>query len=270
MRRESALTNVWWFLGELASLLRNMAAQSPPYKARLGKIDTTKGKMWIEFKFPDGPPIEYERPGIELTEDLEWREATRPVEEIHHHRLNRILSPTAVASALYQDTTKKAGKSWKDLKIYMGWEKDSKAETVQQIVQRIGANPKSDSSTTTPSTTPNPLATSSAKDTEQSASPPAAPVDGLAEKGFILPDPKKMTLDLSQFRADFRKASKPVPPQAPRGTFLVMGLIEIYGDKARMTLNVTAAYDPKQGRYVSIQGALWNHVEHRQAPKGGP
>jgi hypothetical protein len=247
-----------------------MAAQSPPYKVRLGKIDTTKGKMWIEFKFPDGPPIEFERPGIELTEGLEWRKATRPVEDIHHQRLNRILFPTEVANALYQDTTKKADKTWKDFKVYMGWAQESKAETVQQIVQRIDAIGKSTSNAATPSTTPNPLAESSAKDTQQPATPPAAPVDGLAEKGFVLPDPKKMTLDLSQFRADFKKAFKPYPLQPPRGTFMVLGLIEVYGDKARMTLHVTAAYDPKQGRYVSMKGVVWNYVEHRQQPKGGP
>jgi hypothetical protein len=230
--------------------------------------------MWIEFKFPDGPPIEYERPGIELTEDLEWRKATRPVEDIDHQRLNRILFPTEVANALYQDTTKKAAKSWKYLKIYMGWDEESKTETIQQLVQRIGANPRSSPNAVAPSasTTPSALSTSPAKDTQQpGASPSIAPVDGPAKDlGFILPDPKKMTLDLSQFRADFKKAFKPYPLQAPRGTFMVMGLIEVYGDRARMTLNVTAAYDPKQGRYVSMKGVVWNYVEHRQHPKGGP
>jgi hypothetical protein len=249
--------------------LRTMVSQSPPYKARLGKIDTKKGKMWVEFKFPDGPPVEFERPGIELTEDLEWRKATRPVEDLHHHRLNRILVPTEVANALYQDTTQKAGRSWKWFKIYMGWDQASKPDTVQQLVQRIDATSKS-SSAATPSTTPNPLATSTAKDTEQSASPPAAPVDGPAENGFVLPDPKKMTLDLSQFRADFKKAFKPYPLQSPRGTFMVMGLVEVYGDKARMTLNVQAAYDPKQGRYVGMKSVIWNYAELRQHPKGGP
>jgi hypothetical protein len=253
-----------------------MVAQSPPYKAVLGKIDTKKGKMWMEFKFPDGPPIEFERPGIELTEDLEWRKATRPVEDLDHHRLNRILVPTEVANALYQDTTKKAAKSWKWFKIYMGWDQGSKPDTVQQLVQemdalvqRIDATTKS-SSAATPSAPSNPLATSSTKDTEQPTSPPTEPVDGPAEKGFVLPDPKKMTLDLSQFRADFKKAFKPYPLQPPRGTFMVMGLVEVYGDKARMTLNVQAAYDPKQGRYVSMKSVIWNYVELRQHPKGGP
>jgi hypothetical protein len=258
--------------GELVSTIRNLVAQSPPYKARLGKIDTTKGKIWIEVKFPDGPQTEYERPGIELTEDLEWRKATRPVEAIHHERLNRLLFPTEVASALYQDSTKKAGKSWKSFKAYMGWDKEFQTEIVQQTVQRTDANSKSASSAATSYTTPTPLATSSAKDTQQPASTPAAPVDGLAEKGFVLPDPKKLTLDLSQFRADFKKAAarKPYSLQAPRGSFMVTGLIEVHGDKARMTLMVAAAYDPKQGKYVGMRAVVWHYAAHQQHPRGGP
>ncbi|KAF1839972.1 uncharacterized protein K460DRAFT_371935 [Cucurbitaria berberidis CBS 394.84] len=260
--------------GELATLIRDLAAKNPQYVARLGKIDTSKGKLWIEFKFPDGPPVEYERPGFELTEDLEWRKATRPVEDIHHQRLNKVLFPTEVANALYQDTKRKVEISWRDFRAYLGWEQKSEPDTVQQLVQRIGASPPSPSSRTVSTSTasPNPLPTSPVNETQQpTTSPSAAPADGLAKDlGFVLPDPKKLTLDLSQFRQDFRKAFKPYQMQSPRGTLLVLGLIEVYGDRARMTLNVTAAYDPKQGRYVSLKAGVWNLVEHRQAPRGGP
>lgn len=253
----------------MASIIRNLFAKSPQYVAKAGKIDTNKGNMWVEFKFPDAAPDEYERPGIELTEDLEWRKATRPVEAAHHHRLNRILYPKEVANALYQDTTKKAGRVWKDFKIYMGWSQESKTEAVQQLVQRIAANPQSSANRTT-SLTPSPFSTS-AKDTQQPGTPPsAAPMDGPAKDlGFVLPDPKKLTLDLSQFRADFRKTFKQYPLIVPRGAFMVLGLIEIYGERAKLTLNVHAVYDPKQGRYVGMHFTPWNFVELRQLPKGG-
>jgi hypothetical protein len=58
-------------------MMRNFAQKNPTWTARLGPINTKKGKQWIELKFPDGPPVEYERPGLELTEDLEWRKTTR-------------------------------------------------------------------------------------------------------------------------------------------------------------------------------------------------
>ncbi|KAF1830212.1 hypothetical protein BDW02DRAFT_573261 [Decorospora gaudefroyi] len=270
--------------GELVAMLRNFAANSPKYVARVGKVDTEKGKAWLEIKFPDGPPIEYERPGIELTEDLEWRKATRPVEAVHHHHLNRILYPTEAANALYTDTTKKARKSWKDFKVYMGWEEAPKTEIWKQFVKRIDTQLQSSrsasaSSTTTtpdvdpnPNPNPNPLAKSSAKDTQQSAASSSAPPAGDVSKDMrlILPDPKKMTLDLSQFREDFKKAFRPYPKPLPRGAFLVMGLIEIHGTKARMTINVGAAYDPKQGCFINLQGSVYHYAEHRQSPRGGP
>ena len=65
-------------------------------------------------------------------------------------------------------------------------------------------------------------------------------------------DPKKFTLDLSQFQADFRRTFKPYPHPVPRGAFVVMGLVEVYGERAKITVSVHAVYDPKQGRYVGV------------------
>jgi hypothetical protein len=249
-------------------LVRTSAQLKTLFISRIGQVDATKGKSWIEFQFPNGPPLEYERPGIELTESLEWRKATRPVEDVHHRRLNRVLYPKEAAGALYKDTTRKAGKAWKNFKIYMGWDQESKAETVQEIFQRISANPQSAGQTT--STAPNPFS-ASANDTQQpGASPSATPIDGPTNISFALPDPKSMTLDLAQFRADLTRATAPTALYPPRGTFIVRGLIELYGERARLTLNVNAIYDPKQGRYVSISAKPWNYVEHRQYPRGGP
>lgn len=259
---------------ELVLITRQTFAQSPPFVAKVGKIDLHKGKTWVEFRFPDTMPDEYERPGIELTEDLEWRRATRPVEPSHHLRLERVLYPKEAAKALYQDTSKKAGRAWKDFKIYMGWSQESQTEAVQQLVKRISANPQSTLNKTT-SMNPDPFSTS-AKDTQQSSTTPssAAPVDGPAKdlNGILLPDPKKLMLDLTQFRTDVRKASNTAttPMVIPRGGFWVLGLIEIYGERAKLTLNVYAIYDPKQERYVGMRAVPFNFTELRQRPKGGP
>lgn len=255
-------------------MIRDLVSKNHSYQFRLGKIDPNKGKLWIELKFPDGPPIEYVRPGIELTEDLEWRKATRPVEEAHHHRLNRILLPTEATKALYLDTKRKVAQTWTDLKVYTRLEEAPAQDTIEQFSQRLKAISPSPPSTGLSSTgaTPDPLPVSSANDTPRHVvAPSPAPVDGPAKDlGFVLPDPKKLMMDLARFRGDMKKAIKPADMQIPRGTFLVMGLIEVYGDRARMTLSVGAAYDPKQGRYISLKAGVWNFVEHRQHPKGGP
>lgn len=249
-------------------MVRNNAEKKTLYTSRLGKIDTSRGMSWVEIQFPNGPPVEYERPGIELTENLQWRKATRPVEDAHHRRLERVLYPKEATDALYKDTTRKAEKAWKNFKIYMGWDQESKSETVQELFQRISTNrqPTGESTSIAPNTF-----SASANDTQRpGASPSPAPVDGPASIGFDLPDPKSMTLDLTQFRADFAKTYRPIVLQPPRGAFIVRALIEIYGDRARLTLNVSAVYDPKQGRYVQMSVVPWNYVEHYQPPRGGP
>lgn len=258
-------------------MVRNNLARNPRYVAQVGNVDTSKGQVWVQFKFPDGPPVEYERPGVELTEDLEWRKATRPVEGAHHHRLTRVLRPTEAASALYAETKQKAfiywtyfGISWKDFKVYIGWEEKSELNELQKLVRDYCAIPST--VPTTNDATPNNASNVPAKDTQQTASyPPKLAVDGLAKDlGLGLPDLQISIMDLTQFHEVFRKKFKKYYFHCPRGSFLVLGLIEVYSDRARMTANVTATYDPKQGKYVDVDISAWNVLAHRQHPKGGP
>ena len=58
--------------------------------------------------------------------------------------------------------------------------------------------------------------------------------------------------------------------ELPRGTVAVSGLIEVVGTKGKATLDVTAAYDPKDNEFVL---SLWRprRIQPRsQSPKGGP
>jgi hypothetical protein len=251
-------------------MLRNMAHKNPSWTQRLGPVDTKKGKAWIELKFPQGPPIEYERPGIELTEDLEWRKSSRPVTDVHHRRLNRLLLPTEASNAIYQDTKRKVTVSWNELAVYMGWaEKPPQGETISSVL-KAGDNhnpsaPRMPSASAT-STTSASTTTPDSKPPADAASPPEAKAKVL---GFELPEPKALTLDLAQFQQDFRKALKPAQMTIPRGCIHVLGLVEVYGARARITLNVTAAYDPKLNKYIGLSMTVWNIVEHRQTPKGG-
>lgn len=265
-------------IDELKFMIRKQFQNNATWKARLGNVDINKGRAWIEIKFPDGPPIEYERPGIELTEDLEWRKATRPVEDLHHHRLSRLLYPTETSKALYQDTKQKLQLSWKSFTSYLGFAEKPEAETVQSVIQRVLANPSSHpppgvtaSSEAAPGTlTPSSPDNKASSDSKQAAQSTSSVSTRGSEAGFVLPDPKTLTLDMTNFRQDLKKSFKPYAVQAPRGSFKVLGLVQVYGDRAQLTLNVTAAYDPKQNRYVGLQVALWNFRDHKQVPRGGP
>lgn len=257
---------------ELVNLVRKTFS-SPAYAAKIGEVDHTKGRAWIEFRFPHGPPPGYERPGYELTEDLEWRKATRDVEPAHHHRLKRLIYPTAVAGALYQDTKRKAERSWKDFAVYMGWAEEGEHHTVNQIIHQL-SNPSAPTSPPTPpaSAAPaDPYGASPPAGAQQSAAQSPPPAAGSAKNlGFAVPDPKALTLDLGQFRQDFQKANARHEHDVPRGSFSVHALVEVYSSKARTTFNIVAVYDPKAGRYIGLHAHVWNQVPLRQSPKGGP
>jgi hypothetical protein len=257
---------------ELTAMVRNMVKTSPGWVAKIGEVDEKKGKAWVEVKFPDAPPPEFERPGIELTEDLEWRKATRPVASVHHFRLKNIMYPTVVGNALYQDVKRKAQLSWKGFRAQMGFGEQPAPETAQSLVQKVLANPTlppgaavSSTPTATTRSPPAPVAPDSKQSTESTPS-----VDSKAnELGFVLPNPRTLTLDLTKFREDFRKNNK-ITMMPPRGSFGVFALIEIHGSRQKLTLNIQAAYDVKQCRYVALKAAVFNSIELKQSPKGGP
>ncbi|PSN69597.1 hypothetical protein BS50DRAFT_291557 [Corynespora cassiicola Philippines] len=271
--------------GELVALVRSLATNNPAWERRLGKINPNAGSAWIEYTFPDGPPIEYERPGIELTEDGTLRRSTRPVHEFHHHQLSNALWPAPAATAVYDDAKRRAWRLWRNFKIYVGWEKKHSISDFNQMLSGPGGAmfpyiPKPLDSPNTKS--PDPLSPS-----------PTPPTDGGPQQRTTAPSdhsPRKdPSTTLSDATAKLTKISVPLPavnsgilrqqyailrqpykPQPPRGTFLVTGLVEIIGQKARMTLDVSAAYDPRIGKFVTLDAKMRSLVNFRQEPKGGP
>lgn len=266
--------------GELVGMIRAIVMKSPQWTMRLGNINPAAGTSWLEFKFPDGPPTEFERPGIEITDELTLRKSTRPVDEDSHRRLSNILFPTAVANSLYADSKGKLGRIWVDFKVYIGWEEPKESRTqLQQMLASLPPNHppfgRQPTASTSPSAPPTPLTGGGLQPSPSGKEP--APSNGEDSAyydrfGFGLPKPTALTLDLSTFRHSFVREYRQngVKPQPPRGTFMVTGLVEVLGDRARITLDVAAAYDPKAGKFVMLGARLRTLTVYRQNPRGGP
>ncbi|KAK3208537.1 hypothetical protein GRF29_77g1000491 [Pseudopithomyces chartarum] len=254
--------------GELVSMVRDLATKNPRFGMLLGSIDAKKGHIWIEIKFPDGPPLEYERPGIELTEDLTLRKTTRTVHELHHKKLANILMPTNTLTSVLYDMKRRTLASWESLCNYTGLSESSHS---QDVVKKLFVTPAtSDHPIQTP-VAPNAPALPSPTGTEKQAAPPSPANPALDKLGLSLPDPKQVpTMDLSYFRHTLRRNKKPMAIEPPRGTFIVSGLIEIIGDRAKMTLDVTSLYDPSIGKYVMLQARVRSMTQYKQKPRGGP
>lgn len=258
--------------GELVTMVRDLATKNPKFTFLLGKIDPTKGSIWIEVKFPDGPPLEYERPGIELTEDLTFRKATQVVDPIHHRKLANVLMPTVVANSVYADMKRRLYASWLDLRKYAGFE--VKQSLVENMFKGLPPPPGMPTPAKQAPVAPSTPGAPAAADAEKQAQPPSPsmPTNPALEKlGLTLPDPKQApTMNLAYFRLMLMKNRKPMAIEPPRGTFIVTGLVEVIGEKAKMTLDITAVYDPNMAKYVMLNSRIRSMTKYKQQPRGGP
>ena len=78
---------------ELVALVLKAAQQHPRVAMSTGK-ELKVGKYWLELTFPDAPPQEYVRSGIEIGDDfIAW--SPQKISAENYHRLTRALWPKA-------------------------------------------------------------------------------------------------------------------------------------------------------------------------------
>lgn len=260
---------------QLVSIVRTTIANDPRFTKRMGDINITIGAHWLDITFPDGPPIEYERSGIEIGDDhITW--TTRPVTQLNYHRLNRAIYPTAVFSSIYASTSYLFTQHTRQIKQYLGLSTaestqhprihSGKARTAKSSTSSTDADADAAQRTATPSNVP----PAPPPQKETSAAP--APGSNPKEKKVSLPEfttAPTQSAALHIFAHTLSRNWKPPPLEAPRGTIVVSGLVEVKGTKARMTMDVSGAYDPKQDKYVLLRGAVRRIQDMSQAPRGG-
>ncbi|KAF2801851.1 uncharacterized protein BDZ99DRAFT_577302 [Mytilinidion resinicola] len=250
---------------QLVTIVRTQIANDKRFKPRMGDINITLGAHWLDITFPDGPPTEYERSGIEIGDHIAW--TARPVSELNYHRLNRALYPSAVFSSVLASSKYLVDRQTQMVKRFFNLPV-SEEQQKQQYRNSILRKP----------TTPTGIDSNADADATQRSSVPPPPqvpqVPGSnpQEKNVAFPDfspapPKSMALSI--FASTLAKNWQAFKLEPPRGTVVVSGLIEIKGSKARMTMDVNAAYDPKQDKFVMLQGAIRRIQDMSQRPKGG-
>ncbi|CAI6282603.1 unnamed protein product [Periconia digitata] len=251
---------------ELISTVRGAVIKNDQWTKVLGKINAQTGNTWLEVIFPDAPPIEYERPGWALTTDLNLRQATQDIDPRAHSLYNRVLFPIAIARAFYEDSWRRISKMWETQPGLGGTEAALQAMIRARQITSGSTPPTSPTSASaSPTSTPT---------SEQQAAMPRSPPssDPAHDRSSVTLQTSKMIpiMDMSFFRGKWLKNRPREQPQPPRGTFVVSGLIDIVGDKAKMTVDVFAAYDPKSAKYVIITIKPRTLKEWTQRPKGGP
>ncbi|KZF26049.1 hypothetical protein L228DRAFT_279297 [Xylona heveae TC161] len=168
LRRDLALL-AFKAAGQNQTLAPFMGTESPP---RLGRF-------WIDVDFPDGPPPEFERSGLEISpNNISW--TTRPVAPHNYMRLKQALVPFSLFASFYASSftliTMHYDRFMDLFRPYQPTQDEFEQELVK-LQQRIRQHHPNDtspfsehgSSTSSPSPSPSP----SSSPSSSSSSPPS-------------------------------------------------------------------------------------------------
>lgn len=273
---------------ELVALVLQAAKQHPRVAMSTGK-DLKVGKYWLEITFPDAPPQEYERSGIEIGDDfIAW--SPQKISAENYHRLTRALWPKATFDGAWQTAKIFGGINYRRLKQALGWEEVSPfspeerfkvalemLEKKKQNTGGRGGSPVGGEAQTSPDGSPGSLVSVSSAANEAQSSPKAS------EERSVMPwfnppvpastdlvNPTDIQIAKYVFFGALKKQWNPKKLEPPRGTFVVQGLVEIKGSKGRVMFDVQSCYDPKEAKYVVVNAGIRSIKPWNQKPKGGP
>ncbi|CZT19429.1 uncharacterized protein RCC_05280 [Ramularia collo-cygni] len=253
----------------------------PGVVQHLGK-DLKVGKYWLDISFPDGPPQEYERYGLEIGESaIHWSaERITPEEQF---RLQRALWPAAVFRATWAASKAVAGIQYRRIKQSLGVEgvdpfsPEERLRLALEVAeqQQAAKNQKGrrGSGDIDPAgavvSRSSPTDTAEASDEAKKRFPwqiqvPMPSFDNTRGQSMDLP------IFSIVFQTTLNKHWAPKKMEPPRGSFVVQGMMEVRGSKGQILFDVRGCYDPKEAKFVMVQAnkrgfKLWN-----QRPKGGP
>ena len=106
--------------------------------------------------------------------------------------------------------------------------------------------------------------------------PPSAALPAGSERSKILwplpPIPRpstEMTMASMAFKSNLAKNWKSASVPAPRGTFMVSGLVEVQGPKGICVVDVRGAYNPQMSKWAGIGMGIRRIQRRKQGPRGG-
>lgn len=272
---------------ELVAVVFNGAKQHPRVAMSIGK-DLKVGRYWLEISFPDGPPQEYVRSGIEIGDDfIAW--SPQKLSPENHFRLTRALWPKATFDGVYNTAMIFTGIQYRRLKQALGWEEVNPASVEERFKvaleqmeakkagkgrggSQVGGNPQP-----SPEGTPGSLVSVSSAANEAQSSPRASEDRSALPWMLSMPlpasedlvNPTDVQIAKSVFVHSLMKNWNPKKMEPPRGSFVVQGLVEIKGSKGKIMFDVQSCYDPKESKFVSVNAGMRSTKLWNQSPKGG-
>jgi hypothetical protein len=285
---------------QLVQIVYTGASQHPQISRQLGK-DAKVGKYWLDISFPDGPPQEFERSGIEIGDGfVAWSQ--QRVSQEKQWRLMRALWPYAAANSSWATLKVLAGIQYRRVKQMLGWDgpdpmaPEERFKTAMEMMSKQQNQGQQKNGVSKAQTEPNgsPGAVVSRTDASTPSSSAQSPSDGSRPrapptpsddswlKSIPLPNVSLPSSSASEetantdipiamhvFQSTLRKSWNPKKMEPPRGTFVVQGLVEIRGSRGRFMFDVQSAYDPKAGKYIFVNAGVRGYKRWSQSPRGG-
>ncbi|KAI4255308.1 MAG: hypothetical protein LQ352_002640 [Teloschistes flavicans] len=262
---------------QLVGLVGRFLGATPQFEKLLGK-SYKPGKYWLDIEFPDGPPPEYERKGIEITEEhIAW--TTQKVHPLHYQMLQMALWPKPIASSIWASYRTMVSLQYAKMKNYLGWESESEgsnrgntnAAEIDLSEMDKKMTPKKPESVPKAHSEQSTAAASSGKLPSRSSTgnwssdlirvlPSSSSVSGV--DGDI-------AASVKAFRKTFAKTWRPARAPPERGTVIFSGIVELVGPKGVATLEILAAYHVAENKWTQIGLAPRRLQSKMQSPKGG-
>lgn len=275
-------------VGELVQIVVKGTQQHPAVARRLGG-DVKLGNTWLDTAFPDGPPQEYARWGIEIGDGyVAWsQERIGPDEQ---HRVTRALWPKPVFDSFWASAKVLAGINYRRAKQALGLsDKDPLApeERFKAAVEMMNNRRAIRDRKHVGKAQTDPEGTPTAGALDQSAAPSKVQSGSKPDEGDLklplwrisqIPLPPVGTSALGKtdvpiathiFHHTLSKGWAQKQLEPPRGAFVIQGLVEISGKHGRMLFDVRSFYDPHRNEHVVVQANLRQFRKWQQHPKGG-
>ncbi|KAK7733971.1 hypothetical protein SLS53_007965 [Cytospora paraplurivora] len=283
------------------SMLVKKAAEHNPVTKKWGKSgkDFQLGPTWLIISFPERPPPEWVRAGIEITDDT-IAITTRKFDPRTKAVLDRILKPYPMASATYAFVKTFFKQSTSDVAKFFGYSSEGsmisttdldpeitktlKRLEARQIATGGDAASPSSAAASTSSRTDHGVSSEQNADDRQSESRKSEAVTKGAERPSgeddrmaIIKDAIPNYSDLVEkgkgpwaaFASQYKRLWKPLKHYPPRGCLAVHGMVSLDSPKGRIFIDVFAWYHPKTKEFHqdSVHMSLKAISPYNQKPR---
>lgn len=269
---------------DLVQVVCSGSLQHPRISRQLGK-DIKVGKYWVDITFPDGPPQEFDRAGIEIGDGfIAW--SHQRITPADQWRLTRALWPKAAFDSLWATTKVLAGINYRRVKQALGWEEADPfspeeryrhALEIMQKQQQTREGKQVGKAQLEPDGNSGAVvggSSSAASQNSRSSSGDGKRLPWQLQVPLPSTSGGSNTTDfpiaMHVFRSTLSKQWDPKKMEPPRGSFVVQGLVEVRGSNGRVLFDVQSCYDPKEAKFLVVNAGVRNFMRWKQAPRGGP